>query len=330
MSEDQLLHLLQQYQRKESEIIEFKEWKTSIPFEYGTTKGSDEAERRRCFYGYCVGIGNEGGGKLIIGVKDTGVIVGTTVQLRDDTKSRIFEKTGQKIEIEKCITYDGKQVLIVYIPSRPKGKFLTFHDVPLMRVDDKLLPMDAMTQRKILLEIEPDWSGLPCMGTTLDDLDERALTFLREKKAEISKDTSYLTCDITTFLNQLSLLTEDGIPNNTCILFIGKQIVAEQKLPAISRYARLYVDEKNDLEDRLTAEQQRSPLLLTIETIMEKIRKYNFPLEDITLFRPDTEYQYSESAIEELLANSLAHRDWTIPLHNEIRQTPFSLCFSNP
>ena len=80
----------------------------------------------------------------------------------------------------------------------------------------------------------------------------------------------------------------------------------------------------------MISERQRSPLIFTITDIVDKVKKYNMPLEDITLFREDVEYQYSEKAVEELIANSLAHRDWEIPIHNEIRQTPFSLMFSNP
>lgn len=199
-----------------------------------------------------------------------------------------------------------------------------------MRVDDQLIEMDQLTQRKILLETEPDWSGEPCIGTTLDDLYIEALDFLRLKKAEITKDNTYREMDIRTLLNQLSLLTENGTPNNTCILFLGKQEIAERKLPAISRIIWLYVDEKNGFEDRITANEQRSPLILTIDRIIEKIKKYNFPLEDFMLFRPDPVYQYDEIAIEELIANSLAHRDWTISIPNDIRQTPHSLSFSNP
>jgi predicted HTH transcriptional regulator len=47
------------------------------------------------------------------------------------------------------------------------------------------------------------------------------------------------------------------------------------------------------------------------------------------LFREDIR-QYDEKAIEELLVNSLAHRNWTVELWNEVIQTPTSLEFRNP
>ncbi len=327
MNEQQLFNLINVHRQRESEIIEFKEWKTQIPFASG---GDDEVKKKRCFYGYCVGIWNEGWGKLLIGVKDDGTVVGTNAELKDDAKSWIFQRTWQKLDIDQVVTFEAHKVIIVSIPGRKRGEFFTFNGIPLMRVDDQLVEMDQATQRRILLETEPDWSGESCIGTTIEDLDEEALNFLKQKKVEITNDVSYRNIDTRTLLNQLSLLTEDGIPNNTCILFLGKEEIAERKLPAISRIIWLYVDEKNGFEDRIPAHEQRSPLILTIGRIIEKIRKYNFPLEDFTLFRPDPVYQYDDSAIEELIANSLAHRDWTIPIPNDIRQAPHFLCFSNP
>lgn len=326
MSEQDLLQLIEHNKYIESEILEFKEWKNSIPFANG---GKKESDKKKCVYGYCVGIGNEWGGKLLIWVNDDGEIVGTKAELQKDAKQRIYAKTEQKIGIEEIQTTKGK-VIVLDIPSRKSAQLLKFNGVALMRVHDWLTEMDDTMIKKILNETQIDRSWLPCVWTTIDDLEPVALQFLKDKKAEITKNDDYKNLDTKTFLNQMSLLTEKGIPNNTCILFVGKQLVAERKLPAISRFARLYVDEKNGIEDRLTAENQRSPLILTIEKIIEKIQKYNMPLEDVSLFRSDTEYQYHEKAIEELIANSLAHRDREILIHNEIRQTPHSLVFSNP
>lgn len=86
------------------------------------------------------------------------------------------------------MTTNQKKVIVVSIPGRKRGEYLMFHKIPLMRVDDQLIEMDQITQRKILLETEPDWSGEPSIGTTLDDLDGEALDFLRLKKSEISQD----------------------------------------------------------------------------------------------------------------------------------------------
>ena len=42
----------------------------------------------------------------MIGVDDSGTIVGTRATFKEDAKSWIFEKTGQKIEIEEIETSD--------------------------------------------------------------------------------------------------------------------------------------------------------------------------------------------------------------------------------
>lgn len=323
MTEQDLIKLIQDNHSRETEILEFKEAKNQYSVLWW------EKKDKNSIYAYCVGIGNMGWWKLLLWVKNDGTINWTSLELPLDIKTKIYQLTQQHIEINEIQTEIGK-VIIISIPSRRTGQYFEFYGVPLMRKDDGLIPMDQQTIKKILNETNKDRSSQACEWTTIDDLDPRAIELLRNKKSEISKDPSYLTCDTTTFLNQLSLLTEYGVPNNTCILFLGKQNIAERKLPAISRFAWLYVDEKNGIEDRLTAEQQRSPLIITIYLIISKIQKYNLPLEDITLFRPDPEPQYDEKAIEELLANSLAHRDRSIELHNEVRQIPRSLTVTNP
>ena len=68
MTEQELLRLIAKNRSTESEILEFKERRESIP----TGK---EGSTKRSIYGYCVGIGNEGGGKLLIGISDKGAIV---------------------------------------------------------------------------------------------------------------------------------------------------------------------------------------------------------------------------------------------------------------
>jgi len=326
MTEQDLLQLIEHNKYIESEILEFKEWKNSIPF---TNGGKKDSYKKKCVYGYCVGIGNEWGGKLLIWVNDNGEIIGTNAQLQQDAKQRIYSKTKQKINIEEIQTSKGN-VIVIDVPSRKSAQLLKFNGIALMRVWDGLIEMDDTMIKRILNETKIDRSWLPCKWTTINNLDTVALQFLKDKKAEVTKNNDYKTLDTKTFLNQMSLLTEKWVPNNTCILFLWNQITAERKLPAVSRFAWLYVDEKNWIEDRLNPEQQRSPLILTIQKIIEKIQKYNMPLEDISLFRPDTEYQYHEKAVEELIANSLAHRDREISIHNEIKQTPHSLAFSNP
>lgn len=56
-----LSELKQLIKNHEHENVELKEWKTSISFD-----GKNKFENRRCLLGYCVALGNEGGGKLVI------------------------------------------------------------------------------------------------------------------------------------------------------------------------------------------------------------------------------------------------------------------------
>jgi hypothetical protein len=79
--------------------------------------------------------------------------------LKNDIKSWIHSKTEQLISIEECICINHNRVLIISIPARPLGRFLTFHGMPLMRLDDKLTYMSQEMQKKILLEGVSDRSS---------------------------------------------------------------------------------------------------------------------------------------------------------------------------
>jgi len=101
----------------EHEHLEFKEAKQ----QYDTTK----------LLRYCVALGNEGGGHLVLGVSDKHPrqVVGTNAfaSLPDINKIKayIVEKLRMRVETTELLHPDGR-VLIFEIPSRPVGQPLDF------------------------------------------------------------------------------------------------------------------------------------------------------------------------------------------------------------
>src|SRR3989442_1642762 len=72
---------------------------------------------------YCVGIGNDGGGKLILGVTNTPPrdVVGTpAVGDPQEMQKKILDKLHFEVKIEEVIHPKGR-VVICHIPSRPPG-----------------------------------------------------------------------------------------------------------------------------------------------------------------------------------------------------------------
>jgi ATP-dependent DNA helicase RecG len=175
---------------------------------------------------------------------------------------------------------------------------------------------------------QEDWSAKICGNLNFEDLDAEAVSLLREKLVLAKGNNEYKTLEIQNLLNRVNLLTEGKI-NNTCALFLGKPEVTDKYLFDKNKISWVYRDEKNDLEERLSLDEIKKPFILLLPEIERQIQRKNTYLKDLDLFREDI-WQYDESAVEEVLVNAIAHRNWEIPLWVEVVQTPISLEIRNP
>ena len=303
MTEQELLRLIAKNRSTESEILEFKERRESIP----TGK---EGSTKRSIYGYCVGIGNEGGGKLLIGISDKGAIVWTHAELPNDIKKRIFQKTKQKIAIETIHTSQGK-VIVINIPSRQPNQVLKFNGIALMRIDDGLAEMSDEKLREILNEniIEDRSIGI-CEEATFEDLSLEAIAKARELYLvkHPNKKTELEQRDNITFLNKAKL-TIKGKITRASILLLGNPESTHYLSPATAEISRIL---KNRDWVEIDYEHFHSPLILSVGKVHSKIRnlKYRY-IPDWTLF-PEEVDKYDPYIIREALNNCIAHQDYTL------------------
>lgn len=129
----------------ETQTLEFKEAKT----QYDSDK----------LFGYCVAIANEGGGHMILGVRNKlpREVVGTTAFPNPiATAERIFQAVGFRVDIDE-VTHPSGRVLVFSIPSRLKGTAYHLEGKYLMRSGESLVPMSEDQLRKIFAEGKPDW-----------------------------------------------------------------------------------------------------------------------------------------------------------------------------
>ena len=203
--------------------------------------------------GYVVAIGNEGGGYLILGVKNkinpkTGSrdIVGSrALENIEDTKSQIFRKINLRIQIKEFLM-DGGRVVVITIPNHPIGQPLKFHGQYLMRVGDELQDMDPNTLKNILNEQLGDFSKEFCDDATLNDLDGEAIDNLRKKWAEKTKNDSYLNFSNKIILEKLLLLQHKAI-TNAAILLLGSEEAVSKYIPN-SEYILEWRSDTNKIE----------------------------------------------------------------------------------
>ncbi len=278
---------------------------------------------------------NEDFSYLVFGVEDiTHEIVGTKFRPKDEKvgneelENWLASLLSPRIDFEVYeFNYIGKAIVILKIDAT-KDMPVKFKGIEYIRVGSykKLLKDYPEKARKIWnKKVSTDWSANACIGASPNDLDDKAIIFLREKLASIHSDKKYVDMSLTQLLNSQRLLT-NNVPNNTCILYLGKKDSSERLLGEIAKIHWKYEDEKNGVVERMDF---YSPLLLSLYELETTIHRFNTYLRDLDLFRQDIK-QYDDEAIEELLVNSLAHRDWTISLWVDVVQTPTSVSFRNP
>jgi ATP-dependent DNA helicase RecG len=129
----------------ETQVLEFKEAKSQFDNEK--------------LFEYCVAIANEGGGHLLLGIRNNPPreVVGTSA-FRDPQKmeEKILQVLRFRVDIEQVDHPEGR-VLVFIIPSRPPGTPCHHKGAYYMRVGESLVPMDGTQLRKILEEKKPNW-----------------------------------------------------------------------------------------------------------------------------------------------------------------------------
>ncbi len=307
---------------KESEDkVEFKEALNQYNYNNG----------RRSVLGYVVALANEGGGKLILGVRENNnglhIITGSAAWEGREGKLAEDIYRDKQIRIQTEVLYEGdKRVLVIHIPSRPIGKTLKFEDVPLMRVGENLLPMSDEHLFKILQEQEPDFSAKICEGLTIDDIDENAVNKLKEAYSKKQENPHFLTLNTQQALSDLDLINDSGITYAALIL-IGKTGAIKKFLPQSATHLEYrHSLTQINFDNRFVFSE---PYYLAVEKLWELINQRNGKVSvqqgpyifDIPFF--------NKEVIREAINNSIAHRDYRITSEIVVKQFPNAMHIIN-
>lgn len=121
-------------------------------------KAEQQLDRTKLFR-RCVAIGNEGGGRIILGVTDARPRQVVNTQAFPNIakiEADIFANCKIRVVVEEIQHPDGR-VLVFNIPSRPVGSAFEFDGQYLMRVGEETQPMSADRLRTIFAEAKPPW-----------------------------------------------------------------------------------------------------------------------------------------------------------------------------
>lgn len=298
---------------KETEHLEFKEMSGQISI-LGKDEKSRGSIRRKSLYGYCVAIGNEGGGKIIFGVRDninqkTGKrdIVGTNaLPNMQKAKEQIYRILGRRIEIEEMQTVDGK-VQIVAVPSHPAGEPFNFYGLYLMRNGENLEKMDTGTLAKIINEWSLDFSALENEKASWVDLDDKVIEVLKQKWIEKSGNADLGKCSHREILEKLILIKKGKI-TNACLLLVGKEDSLMHLIPNSEIFLEWRLDDKRSEYDLRKI--IRKPYLIADEEIWNFVESKNTRVPFKQGFFEMDIWSYDKQTVREAVLNAFAHREY--------------------
>ncbi|WP_228520923.1 ATP-binding protein [Flavobacterium sp. HJJ] len=314
---------------KESEDkVEFKKGERgNISYDGGSKpKPSD---RRRCILGYVTALCNEEGGLLVIGMSDNypHEVIGTNQNLNSigELESNIYRDTGIRPKVFEL--YENlKRVLVIEVPSRPAGKVFKFEDVALMRVGEELKPMSDEVYLKIIQEHEPDFSQQFCEDLNVSDLDEKAISILKDKYSLKQNNPSFKTLSNEQLLSDLDL-SKNGKLTNAALVLLAKKEVLNEKLPQAAVMLE-YRNSENQIpfDNRIVFSE---PFFILIDELWNTInlRNGSFPIQDgAYIFNIPF---FNEEVIRESINNAITHRDYRKTSEIVVKQFPQRLDIIN-
>jgi ATP-dependent DNA helicase RecG len=307
--------------RETEDKVEFKEAKTQFSYNSG----------RKSVLGYVSALANEGGGYLVLGVKESApheicgspAFEGREGKLEQD----IYRDLNIRIKTQTLFEND-RRVLVVEIPSRPIGKVLYFDDVPLMRVGESLTRMSDEMYLSIIQEQEPDFSATTCEGLTFEDLDPEAISIMKERYAKKQENHTFKTLPDLQVLTDLEL-TERGKFNYAALLLLGARKALRKYLPnaAVTVEYRL----NHSMIPYTARHEFQEPLFTAIDKIWAYI---NQPASNPLLHIRDKFNIYdiksfNEDVVREAVINACVHRSYNFSDDVFIKQYPDEIVITN-
>ncbi len=292
-------------------------------------------ERRHDLPDYCAALANEGGGKLLLGVKEkpdkTGEVVGTSAFLGTHNKlsNELLTELNIRVDVEE-IAHPAGRVLVFHVPSRAAGSVVRStgrYKIP-MRAGESLREMDDMTLRSIMNENAPDFSMTLCPSLSLNDLDEQALGVFRQKWAQKARRSDYRDFPNDKMLRSVGVLTDKGL-NNTALVLFARAEILDEHLPDAEIIFEWRQNSASVAHDYRST--WRAPFFAVYDSIWETINARNSRMPFQQGFIQREIFAFDEKPIREAVLNAVAHRDYSLRGQSIfIKASPDEFTISSP
>lgn len=254
------------------------------------------------------GFANATGGKIYIGVDDSGQVVGVpdTKRLMEDIPNKIVNFLGIVSDVNLLHAADMEYLEIIVAPSRVPISYRGAYHYRSGSTKQEL--NGTALQHFLLKRLGRTWDDLPCDWATLDDIDREAVAYFFKKAVAANRIAGGTAADDLqlTFQN-LGLLTEEGKLKNGALLLFAKQ--PSRFFPMVQFKIGRFGSTDDDLMFQDVIE---GNILQMADKVMEVLRsKYLIsPIRYEGLQRIE-ELEIPEDALREAIFNAIIHNDYT-------------------
>jgi len=275
---------------------------------------------------------NTKGGKILIGVDDSGKILGVQIGkgTLESLANRISQETDPKVHPKISVEEINSKEIIVIEVKESLDKLVLASGRPYKRVGKSSPRMSKDEYERLIFEKHKDklqFDAQICEGATLKDINkEKIKFFLKKAKAERRLDLDE-NLPLEEILMRLKL-TRNGKPTNTAILLFGKP--QDFFLQCEVKCIRF---KGTDVSDKMLDLKSLDGNI--IDQVMEA-EKFIFDhiamsawIESGKIERQE-KWEYPPKAIREAIANAIAHRDYWSPSKSQVRIFDDRIEFWNP
>jgi ATP-dependent DNA helicase RecG len=292
---------------KEDEHLEFKEAKSN--FHFGK------------LVKYCAALGNEGGGRMILGVTDTRprrVVGSTAFSNLERTKAGIIERLRLRIDGEEMQTADGR-VVVFHVPPRPIGMPIPVDGAYWMRGGEELVPMTPDMLQRIFAEAGPDFSAETCPKVRLDDLIPEAIEDFRRRWMRKSGNAALAELSTARLLEDAELIVDGRVTYAALVLFGTRAALGKHLAQAEVIFEYRSTEAAGPAQQR---EEYRHGFFSFYDELWAKINLRNDKQHyQDGLFMVDVP-TFDEVAVREAILNAVSHRDYRDGKSVFIKQFP--------
>ncbi|QVE20486.1 ATP-binding protein [Phocoenobacter atlanticus subsp. cyclopteri] len=164
----------------ESEVVEFKEAKNQFD--------TDKLGKYFSALSNEANLQNKKSAYVVLGIADNKAIVGTTIsdKVIDNYKKEIADHSSIGLSFSEVyrIEKEHKNILILEIPSAPKGIPIAWKGHYYARNGSNLTALNVEKLERIRSQIRSDWSAEIIPDATIDDLCPDAIAFARKQYKE--------------------------------------------------------------------------------------------------------------------------------------------------